>query len=107
VGRRNDDGEKVLEQARRRDLALANTFFTKTDEKIYTYKSSLNQTVIDYFMICREDSTNVKDFKVISGKPSYGTTRQTLGNGLQNQKIYCEREANANQLVENPRERRV
>jgi len=34
VSRRYDDGEKILDYARSKDLALSNTFFTKTDENI-------------------------------------------------------------------------
>jgi len=42
---------------------------SQKNEKIYAYKSGLNQTVIDYFMIQRKDSTNVKNCKVILGEP--------------------------------------
>ena len=50
-------------------MALVNTFFTKNDEKTYTYKSGPNQTVIDYIMIRRDDFNNVIDCKVIPGEP--------------------------------------
>jgi hypothetical protein len=69
AGGRNDEGEKIMDYARSRDLALANTFFAKTDEKAYTDKRGLNKTLIAYIMIRREDFGNVKDCKVIPGEP--------------------------------------
>lgn len=69
AGGKNEEGEKILDYARSGDLALVNTFFTKDEEKTYTYKSGLSQTVIDYIMIRREDFGNVKNCKVIPGEP--------------------------------------
>jgi len=67
-GNINEEGERILNYARECDLALVNTFFTKSDTKTYTFKSGPNQTVIDYIKIRRESISKIKDSKVIQGK---------------------------------------
>ena len=64
-GNINAEGEIILNYARECDLALVNTFFTKSDAQTYTFKSGLNQTVIDYIGIRRESISKIKDCKVI------------------------------------------
>ncbi|XP_046862565.1 uncharacterized protein LOC124456072 [Xenia sp. Carnegie-2017] len=65
IGRRNEEGDKILDYARSKDLAVVNTFFTQRDGNTYTYKSGLSQTVIDFIMIRRDDLGDVKYCKVI------------------------------------------
>ena len=67
-GNINDEGERILNYARECDLALVNTFFTKSDAQTYTFKSGPNQTVIDYIGIRRESMSKIKDCKVIQGE---------------------------------------
>jgi hypothetical protein len=69
LGRRNNEGGKILDFARSNDLAVTNTFFTKREEQTYTYQSGVNRTVIDYIMVRRENLGKVKDCKVIPGEP--------------------------------------
>lgn len=51
VERINKEGDSVLEFARRKDMAVTNTFFVKSAAQMYTYWSGLHQTQIDYIMI--------------------------------------------------------
>jgi len=64
-GNINAEGERILNYARECDLALVNTFFTKSDAQTYTFKSGLNQIVIDYIGIRRESISKIKNCKVI------------------------------------------
>ncbi|XP_046841926.1 uncharacterized protein LOC124436043 [Xenia sp. Carnegie-2017] len=68
IGRRNEEGDKILDYARSKDLAMVNTFFTQRDGNTYTYKSGLSQTVIDFIMIRRADLGDVKNCKFIPGE---------------------------------------
>ena len=64
AGRRNEEGELILDFARRKDLAITNTFFmAKSEEQTCTYKSGNCQTVIDYIMLRREGPSSVKTAK--------------------------------------------
>jgi len=67
-GNINAEGKRILKYARECDLALVNIFFTKSDAQTYTFKSGLNQTVIDYIGIRRESISKIKDCKVILGE---------------------------------------
>jgi len=58
-----EEGERILDYARECDLALVNTFFTKSDTQTYTFKSELNQTVIDYIRTRRESLARSKTVK--------------------------------------------
>jgi len=50
-GERNKDGERLLEIAHSFDIVIENTFYMKGDEKLITYKSGGNATVIDHVLI--------------------------------------------------------
>ena len=43
----NEEGKMILDMAGASDLALVSTFFTKSSEQTYTYKSCPDRTVID------------------------------------------------------------
>ena len=45
-----------------------NTFYSKQREHLLTYKSGGKATVIDYIMVRRENSRELKNGKVIPGK---------------------------------------
>jgi exonuclease III len=68
VGERNVEGERVLGMAQAYDLALVNTFYTQSDEKLITYKSGGNATVIDYITVRRTQLGRVRNCKVIPGE---------------------------------------
>ena len=64
-GSRNAEGEMMLEFAQALDLIVANTWFTKSENKLVTYESDRYRTVIDYILVRRRDRLLVKDVKVI------------------------------------------
>ena len=68
-GRRNIEGERILELAEAIDLIILNTWFKKRKNHLITYKSGGNETQIDYFMIRKEERRLAMDCKVIPGEP--------------------------------------
>lgn len=68
-GQRNEEAEKILNFNRSNDLALVNTFLTKSDEQTYTFKSGPNPTVTDYITVRRGSLGGAKNCKVIAGEP--------------------------------------
>jgi hypothetical protein len=68
-GKRNTEGEMLLEFAMAMDLVVCNTFFVKQDTKKITYESGGNKTQIDYILVKRKDFSIVKDVTVINGEP--------------------------------------
>ena len=50
-GVRNLEGEMLLEFADAMDLAVANTWFKKHDQKLVTYESGGCKTVVDYILV--------------------------------------------------------
>ena len=54
---RNEEGKIILYMARASDLALVSTFFTKSPEQTYIYKSGQNRTMIDC-IVMQIQSTN-------------------------------------------------
>ena len=64
-GRRNVDGEMLLEFADALDLAIVNTWFKKEVRKMITYETKACKTVIDFFLIRKSERRLVRDVKVI------------------------------------------
>jgi hypothetical protein len=54
-GKRNEEGEHMLEMAESTDLFVANTAFQKRDEHKITFKSGNNRSQIDYILVRRRD----------------------------------------------------
>ena len=50
------------------ELAIVNTFYSKRREHLLTYKRGGNATVIDYFMVRRDNLRELKICKVIPGE---------------------------------------
>ena len=67
-GVRNEEGERLLECCESLDLAVTNTFFTKKEEHLITYKSGDHQTQIDYILTRRKDLDGVRNCRVIPGE---------------------------------------
>ena len=63
-------GKMILDMVRASDLALVYTFFTKSPEQTYTYKSCQNRMVIDCIVVRRDILGNVVNCKVIPGEPA-------------------------------------
>lgn len=63
----NEAGEKVLELARAHGLTIANIYFAKREGHLIKYKSGVNRSQTDYFLIRRRDLKTLGDCKVIPG----------------------------------------
>ena len=64
-GRRNVDGEMLLEFADALDFAIVNTWFKKEVGKMITYETKACKTVIDFFLIRKNERKLVRDVKVV------------------------------------------
>ena len=67
-GKRNLEGEMILEFARAMGMVVCNTLFTKEERKKVTYESGGNKSEVDYFMVRQLDKRLVKDVTVINGE---------------------------------------
>ncbi|KAM1519454.1 hypothetical protein ACFX1Z_022250 [Malus domestica] len=67
-GKRNEDGEAILDFVMAYDLFLANTFFKKREEHVITYKSGSSKTQIDFLLMRKGDRITCRDCKVIPGE---------------------------------------
>ena len=52
-------------------VAIVNTFYSKRREHILTYKSGGNATVVEYFMVRRENLRELKNCKMIPGNTAW------------------------------------
>jgi hypothetical protein len=67
-GKRNEDGERILEFADALELVVCNTQFQKEKNKLVTYKSGGACSTVDYLLTRQQDRHMVKDVKVIPGE---------------------------------------
>lgn len=67
-GRRNVEGERLLELAEAAEMIILNTLFKKRRNHLITYKSGQDETQIDYIMVRKENRRLVMDCKVIPGE---------------------------------------
>jgi len=65
-GKRNIEGERVLDFADSFGLKFANTWFKKDDEKLITYEFGGSKTAIDYILVGKEEK--VRNVKAIPGE---------------------------------------
>ena len=68
-GKRNEEGEMLLEFACSRDMIIANTWFDKEDSKKVSYESGGCKTVVDYILIRKIDRAKITDVKIIGSEP--------------------------------------
>lgn len=68
VGRRNEEGERIVKMTRTHDLALTNTFFTHKEDRLITYRSGSNRTITDYITVRTEHLGKVGSCRVIPGE---------------------------------------
>ncbi|XP_063854088.1 craniofacial development protein 2-like [Scylla paramamosain] len=68
-GRRNVEGERLLEMPEAAEITILNSWFKKRQSHVITYKSGQNETQIDYILVRREDKRLVMDCKAIPGEP--------------------------------------
>ena len=72
VGERNEEGKMMLELADATGLVLANTLFKREKRRLITYRSGLNETMVDYMMVRLKDRKMLSNVKVIPGQLQHG-----------------------------------
>ena len=68
LGKRNNEGQAVVEFAKRRELAITNTYFVKKPAHRVTYSSGGRSSQVDYIMVRRRRIKEVMDTKVVVGE---------------------------------------
>ncbi|XP_051791150.1 uncharacterized protein LOC127529918 [Erpetoichthys calabaricus] len=68
VKQRNEEGQRIVNFAKRMDMAVVNTYFNKREEHRVTYKSGGRCTQVDYILCRRVDLKETKDCKVVAGE---------------------------------------
>ena len=68
LGERNAEGQRVIDFAKRMEMAVVNTFFLKRQEHRVTYKSGGRSTQLDYFLYRRCKLNDISDCKVVVGE---------------------------------------
>ncbi|XP_059310158.1 uncharacterized protein LOC132061338 [Lycium ferocissimum] len=76
LGNRNGGGVSLLDFARDFGLVIANSSFSKKEEHLVTFRSSVAKTQIDFLLLRKDDKGLCKDCKVIPSE--YLTTRHKL-----------------------------
>ena len=66
LGKRNNEGQAVVDFAKRRELAITNTYFVKKPAHRVTYSSGGRSSQVDYIMVRRQRIKKVVDTKVVS-----------------------------------------
>ena len=67
-GVRNPEGTRILELCAAADLVITDTFFTKCDSQLLTFRSGNACSQIDYILVPKSDFKSVRDVKVIGGE---------------------------------------
>lgn len=67
-GRRNEEGQEIVDFAKRAELAVLNTYFKKGEEQRVTYRSGGRKTQIDYLVCKRRHLKEVSDCYVLGGE---------------------------------------
>ena len=78
-GRRNAEGERILEFGDAVGMVVCNTFFKKEYFKLIAYQSGDNRSMIEYRMVRKTDRCLVKDEKVISSEDCVPQHRMVIG----------------------------
>ena len=64
---RNEEGEKILDMAQRKELLVCNTRYRKKEEHLIVFSSGRRTSQVDYILIKQSKVKNLKDCKVIPG----------------------------------------
>jgi Endonuclease/Exonuclease/phosphatase family. len=67
-GTENNEGKKVMDFALATDLAIVNTYFTKDENKLITYKSENRSRQSDFILCRRQHLREMRNAKVIPGE---------------------------------------
>ena len=65
-GERNEEGEKILDMAQRKELLVCNTGYRKKEEHLITFSSGGRTSQLDYILIKQSKVKNVKDCDIVS-----------------------------------------
>ena len=78
MGKRNDEGQAVVDFAKRMELVVSNTLFQKQLGRKITYSSGGLNTQVDYILLRRRRLKECSDTKVIreSGKTAQVSSQQ-------------------------------
>ena len=68
LGKRNNEGQAVVDFDKRRELAITNTYFLKKPAHRVTYSSGGHSSQVDYIMVKRQRIKEVVDTKVVEGE---------------------------------------
>ena len=68
LGKRNNQGQAVVDFAKRRELAITNTYFVKKPAHRVTYSSGGHSSQVDYIMVRRQRIKEMVDTKVVVGE---------------------------------------
>ena len=78
-GVRNQEGTRILELCAAADLVITNTYFTKRDSQLLTFRSGNAYSQIDYILVRKSDFKFVRDVKVISGEECVSQQKLLVG----------------------------
>jgi len=67
-GKRNSEGERILDFAMAADLVVSNSFFKKRLSHLVTYQSGSAKSQIDYILTRKKDRNLVSNTKCIAGE---------------------------------------
>ena len=79
IGKRNTEGERILEFAFANELVVGNTWFKKKLEHLVTYQSGNAATQIDFILYRRSFRKQVSNVKVILGEECASQHRLLIG----------------------------
>ena len=68
LGKKNNEGQAVVDFAKRRELAITNTYFVKKPAHRVTYSSGGGSSQVDYIMVRRRRIKEVVYTKMIVGE---------------------------------------
>ncbi|XP_051776636.1 uncharacterized protein LOC127526150 [Erpetoichthys calabaricus] len=68
VKERNEGGQRIVDFAKRMDMAVVNMYFKKREEHRVTYKSGGRCTRVDYILCRRVNLKEIEDYKVVVGE---------------------------------------
>jgi hypothetical protein len=78
-GKRNKEGDRILEFCEALDLVWGNTLFTKRESDRITFESGIDKSMIDYLVVRRGDRSLLKNVRGIWEKHCVSQHRLLIG----------------------------
>ena len=72
-------GTRILELCAAADLVITNTYFSKCDNQLLTFRSGNACSQIDYILVRKSDFKPVRDVKVIGGEECVSQHKLLVG----------------------------